>query len=94
MDLDPHVIKNVSSVATFIAKSRDVNPCKSHSLVESRNSRVSIETLDFARVRTFTCVDCRLDRGLVEHRLVTDGQTQTDMDTGLWLVPRMHNIAR
>jgi len=67
---------------------------KSHSRDESRNSRVSIETLDFARVRTFTCADCRLDRGLVEHRLVTDGQTQTDMDTGPWLVPRMHNIAR
>jgi len=28
-------------------------PGKSHSRVESRNSRVSIETLDFARVRTF-----------------------------------------
>ena len=27
---------------------------------------------------------------LVEHRLVTDGQT----DTGPWLVPRMHSIAR
>ena len=52
MDLDPHVVKKVSSVATFIAKSRDVNPCKSHSLVESRNSRVSIETLDFSQVRT------------------------------------------
>jgi len=35
---------------------------------------------------------------LVEHRLVTDGQTdgQTDgrTDTGPWLVPRMHSIAR
>ena len=30
---------------------------------------------------------------LVEHRLVTDGQTDTDTDTGLWLVPRMHSIA-
>ena len=29
---------------------------------------------------------------LVEHRLVTDGQTDTD--TGPWLVPRMHIIAR
>jgi len=27
---------------------------------------------------------------LVEHRLVTDRQT----DTGPWLVPRMHSIAR
>ena len=27
---------------------------------------------------------------LVEHRLVTD----TDMDTGPWLVPQMHSIAR
>jgi len=27
---------------------------------------------------------------LVELRLVTDGRT----DTGLWLVPRMHSIAR
>jgi len=33
---------------------------------------------------------------LVEHRLVTDRQTQTqtDTDTGPWLVPRMHSIAR
>ena len=30
---------------------------------------------------------------LVEHRLVTDGQTRTDgrTDTGSWLVPRMHS---
>jgi len=27
---------------------------------------------------------------LVEHRLVTDGRT----DTGPWLVPRMYSIAR
>ena len=37
---------------------------------------------------------------LVELRLVTDGQTDTDghrrtqTDTGPWLVPRMHSIAR
>ena len=37
---------------------------------------------------------------LVEHRLVTDRhrqtdrQTETQTDTGLWLVPRMHSIAR
>jgi len=31
-------------------------PGKSHSRDESRNSQVSIETLDFARVRSFTCV--------------------------------------
>jgi len=32
---------------------------------------------------------------LVEHRLVTDRhrQTQTQTDTGPWLVPRMHSIA-
>ena len=35
------------------------------------------------------CVILRL-AVLVEHRLVTDGQT----DTGPWLVPRMHSIAR
>jgi len=29
---------------------------------------------------------------LVEHRLVTDTDRQTD--TGPWLVPRMHSIAR
>ena len=40
------------------------------------------------------CVILRL-AVLVEHRLVTD--TDTDMDTGPWLVPRnarMHSIAR
>ena len=33
---------------------------------------------------------------LVELRLVTDtdGQTDTETDTGPWLVPRMHSIAR
>jgi len=33
---------------------------------------------------------------LVELRLVTDTDTDTDgqTDTGLWLVPRMHSIAR
>jgi len=31
-------------------------PGKSHSWDESRNSRVSIETLDFAQVRTSTCM--------------------------------------
>ena len=31
-------------------------PGKSHSRDESRKSRVLIETLDFARVRTFACV--------------------------------------
>ena len=35
------------------------------------------------------CVILRL-AVLVEHRLVTDGRT----DTGPWLVPRMHSIAR
>ena len=28
----------------------------------------------------------------IEHRFVTDGQTDTD--TGPWLVPRVHSIAR
>jgi len=31
---------------------------------------------------------------LVEHRLVTDGQTDRRTDTGPWLVPRIHGIAR
>ena len=31
---------------------------------------------------------------LVELRLVTDTDGQTQTDTGLWLVPRMHSIAR
>jgi len=31
---------------------------------------------------------------VLELRLVTDGQTDTDTDTGPWLVPRMHSIAR
>ena len=31
---------------------------------------------------------------LVEHRLVTDGRTDGQTDTGPWLVPRMHSIAR
>jgi len=41
------------------------------------------------------CVILRL-AVLVELRLVTDRQTQTqrDTDTGPWLVPRMHSIAQ
>jgi len=31
---------------------------------------------------------------LVEHRLVIDTDRQTKTDTGPWLVPRMHSIAR
>ena len=31
---------------------------------------------------------------LVEHRLVTDGRTDGQTDTGPWLVPRIHSIAR
>ena len=34
--------------------------------------------------------DDDVEGNLVEHRLVTD----TDTDTGPWLVPRMHSIAR
>jgi len=39
------------------------------------------------------CVILRLAI-LVEHRLVTDGQTDGQTETGPWLVPRMHSIAR
>jgi len=31
---------------------------------------------------------------LVEHRLVTDGHRHRQTDTGPWLVPWMHSIAR
>jgi len=31
---------------------------------------------------------------LIELRLVTDGRTDGQTDTGPWLVPRMHSIAR
>jgi len=43
----------------------------------------------------FVCLILRL-AVLVELRLVTDRQTdrQTQTDTGPWLVPRMHSIAR
>ena len=43
--------------------------------------------------RGVVCVILRL-AVLVEHRLVTDGQTDGRTDTGPWLVPRMHSIAR
>jgi len=45
--------------------------------------------------RGIVCVILRF-AVLVEHRLVTDRhrQTDTDTDTGPWLVPRMHSIAR
>jgi len=39
------------------------------------------------------CVILRL-AVLVEHRLVTDRRTDGRTDTGPWLVPRMHSIAR
>ena len=50
-----------------------------------------LESLGY-RVVLF-CVILRL-AVLVELRLVTDGQMDTDTDTGPWLVPRMHSIAR
>jgi len=39
------------------------------------------------------CVILRL-AVLVELRLVTDGRTDGQTDTGSWLVPRMYSIAR
>ena len=39
------------------------------------------------------CVILRL-AVLVELRLVTDGRADGQTDTGPWLVPRMHSIAR
>ena len=39
------------------------------------------------------CVILRL-AVLVEHRLVKDGRTDRQTDTGPWLVPRMYSIAR
>jgi len=41
----------------------------------------------------FVCVILRF-AVLVEHRLVIDTDTDRRTDTGPWLVPRMHSIAR
>ena len=43
--------------------------------------------------RGVVCVILRL-AVLVELRLVTDGQTDRQTDTGPWLVPRMHSVVR
>jgi len=59
-------------------------PGKSHSRDESHNSRVSIETLDFARVRTFTCVigvgspaGARMGGGVITGRIRRRSQSIT-----------------
>ena len=59
-------------------------PGKSHSRDESHNSRVSIETLDFARVRTFTRVigvgspaGARMGGGVITGRIRRHSQSIT-----------------
>ena len=71
-------------------------PGKSHSRDDSHNSRVSIETLDFARVRTFTCVigvgspaGARMGGGVITGRIRRRSQSITGPHCRL----RMINIA-
>jgi len=58
---------------------------------------VSVEILQLpsnsAETTGVVCVIQRL-AVLVEHRLVTDTDTDRQTDTSPWLVPRMHSIAR
>jgi len=60
--------------------------------LNGRMRRCRLTAISIGRDGTgYVCVILRL-AVLVELRLVTDGQTDTD--TGPWLVPRMHSIAR
>ena len=60
----------------------------------TRNVTIRESAYDFPGLSCgVVCVILRLAL-LVELRLVTDGRTDGRIDTGPWLVPRMHSIAR
>ena len=93
------VLYRFRDIASYLSKVTDFNPptciCRPQTPVEFRRDLCLQKT----RVPALSCgvvsVIPRL-AVLVEHRLVTDGQTdgRTDGRTDTWLVPRMHSIAR
>jgi len=87
-------------IAGYLSKVADFDPPHLHSApsygvtpVEFRGDLWQQKTRVFGVSCGVVCVILHL-AVLVELRLVTDGQTDTDTDTGPWLVPRMHSIAR
>jgi len=87
-------------IAGYLSKVADFDPPHLHlatpqgvTPVEFRGDlwpqKIRVPGLSFGVV----CVILRL-AVLVELRLVTYTDGQTDTDTGPWLVPRMHSIAR
>ena len=89
------ILYRFRDIAGYLSKVADFDPPHLHlappygvTLVEFRGDLWHQKT----RVPGVSCVVCVILRlaVLVEHRLVTDRQT----DTGPWLVPRMHSIVR
>ena len=94
------ILYRFRDIAGYWSKVADFDPPHLHSApsegmtpVEFRGDLWRQET----RVPWLSCgVICVILRlaFLVEYRLVTDRRTDGQNDTGPWLVPRMHSIAR
>ena len=87
-------------IAGYWSKVADFDPTHLHLVppqgvtpVEFRGSLWCQETRVPGLWCGVVCVILRL-AVVVEHRLVTDGRTDRQTDTGPWLVPRRHSIAR
>jgi len=83
----------LSKVADFDTPHLYLAPLQGVTPVEFRGDLWQPKTRVHGLSCGVVCVIIRL-AVLVEHRLVTDGQTDEQTDTGPWLVPRMHGIAR
>ena len=82
-------------IADYLSKVADFDPPHLHlaPLVEFREDLWLQKTRVPGLSCDVVCVILRL-AVLVEFRLVTDRRTDRRTDTGPWLVPRMHSIAR
>ena len=94
------IFQRFRDIAGYLSKVADFDPPHLHlappqgvTPVEFRGDLWRQKTRVLGLSCGVVCVILRL-AVLVELRLVTDRQTDTDTDTGPWLVPRMHSIAR
>ena len=94
------ILYRFRDIASYFSKVADFDPPHLHSAppqavtpVEFRGDLWHQKTRVPGLSCGVVCVILRL-AVLVEHRLVTDGRTDRQADTGPWLVPRMHSIAR
>ena len=94
------ILYRFRDIAGYLSKVADFDPPHLHSAPPQRVTPVEFRGdlwLQKTRVPGLSCgVVCVILRLaiLVELRLVTDGRTDGRTDTGPWLVPLMHSIAR